>query len=179
MLVMNLWKIIPENKNWTISKNIVYVNYIVKIPMLVKQGDDIFVYLDIKIAKDVLSLVKILDSHNIDFLFKSTLIFFDHKFSEEEFHRLNLKQYIKNICDAKFFDGFQKIGFDYTKNLANYLAKYECYDIFKMVYEKEKKTILHISYDYWINKNIYDFKREEVRNYISALEREVKINLLF
>ena len=48
---MNLSSIIPTNDRWIISKNIVYVDYIAKIPILVKSGDDIWVYLDIKIAR--------------------------------------------------------------------------------------------------------------------------------
>ena len=78
---MDLYKISQENKSWILSKNIIYVDYIAKIPMLRKQGDDIFVYLDCKIHKHVLNLVKILQDRNIDFLFKSTVVFFDQNFS--------------------------------------------------------------------------------------------------
>jgi hypothetical protein len=176
---MDLQKIAESNKNWIISKNIIYVDYITKIPMLIKKGDDIWVYLDIKIAKHVLKLVKILSDKNINFLFKSTLIFFDEKFTEEEFHKHNLKQYLKNITDKKFFDGFEKIGFDFTQNLAQYLVKYQCFEIFQQVYQKQKSISLSKTYDYWVNKEYYTIDREDIRNYISSLEREIKISLLF
>ena len=55
MLVMDLWKIIPENRNWTISKNIVYSNYLAKIPMLVKQGDDVWIYLELLQVQDTVA----------------------------------------------------------------------------------------------------------------------------
>lgn len=176
---MNLLKIIPNNDRWIISKNIVYIDYIAKIPILVKNGDDVWVYLDIKIAKYVLQLVKILEKNKINFLFKSTRIFFDHKFSEEEFHKINISQYIKNIADPIFFDGFNKIKFDYTNNLSKYLVKYECYDEFKEIYNNQKKNILKKGRDYWTNKETFYTKREDIRDYIGSLEREIKINLLF
>lgn len=176
---MNLSNIIPNNDRWIISKNIVYVDYIAKIPILVKSGDDIWVYLDIKIAKYVLQLVKILKKNNIDFLFKSTQIFFDQKFTDEEFHKINISQYLRNITDPVFFDGFYKIGFDYTNNLSKYLTKYGCYDEFKEIYNIQKNRLLSKSHDYWINKEVFYTKREDIRDYIGALEREIKINLLF
>ena len=176
---MDLYKIIPQNDRWCVSKNIIYINHLAKIPILVKSGDDIWVYFDVKIAKYVIQLVKILDEKNIKFLFKSTSIFFDHKFSEDDIHTLNLTQYIHNIVNEKFFDGFYKIEFDFTNNLSNYLLKYECYDIFKSVYEKQKKVIIGKDWDYWTNKQYYNVKREDIRNYISSLEREIKINFLF
>jgi len=176
---MDLYKIIPQNNNWTISKNIVYVNYIARIPILIKNGNDVWVYLDIKVLKHVLKIVDILNKNNINFLFKSTSIFFDHKFREDEIHNLNLNYYISNISNPMVFDGMQKIGFDYTKNLTSYLIKYECYDIFKSVYKKQSKRLLSKDFDYWSNKEFFITKREDIRSYISSLEREVKINLLF
>lgn len=175
---MDLWKIIPNDDKWIISKNIVYIKYLAKIPILVKKGDDIFVYLDMKIYKFVIKLVKILNDNNVEFSFRSTMIWFDHKFSDEDIHHLNIKQFLVNICDAKFFDGFTKIGFDFTKSLTNYIAKYQCHDEFKRIYEYQKGIVTKKTYDYWTNRSEYEY-REDIRDYISTLEREIKINMLF
>ncbi len=112
-------------------------------------------------------------------MFKSTAIFFDHKFDEKNRHELNLSQYINSIANPIFFDGFNKIDFNFTKNLSNYLVKYKCYDIFKEVYESRKKYILSRYHDYWINTDVFITPREDIREYISSLERDIKINLLF
>jgi hypothetical protein len=176
---MNLLKIIPKDDRWVVSKNIVYIDYISKIPILVKAEDKIWVYLDIRISKYVVKLVSILEQNNINFLFKSTLIFFDKKHSIEEFNEYNLIHFIKSITNEKFFDGFHKVGFDYTKSISDYLLEYKCYDTFSEVYNKQKKELLSKEYDYWQNLYFYRVKREDIRNYISSLEREIKISLLF
>ncbi len=177
---MDLYKIVPQNDSrWVVSKNIIYINHFAKIPILVKSGEDIWVYMDTSIIKYVFKLIKILEREKIDFLFKSTSIFFDHKFDADDIHTRNLSHYLINISNPIIFDGIEKIGFDYTKNIANYLIAYECYDIFQDVYKKVSKRLLSKSYDYWVNKDIYQTKREDIRNYISSLEREIKISLLF
>ena len=113
-------------------------------------------------------------------MFKSTVVFFDQNFSDDEIHTLNLRQYIRNICNEKFFDGFQKIGFDYTGNLTKYLVKFSCYEVFKTVYENEKKSITSTIYSWWTWSNTKEYRnREDIRNYITSLEREIKISLLF
>lgn len=177
---MDLSKIIPQNdKRWIVSKNIIYIDYFAKIPILIKNGDDIWVYMDLKIFKYVLKLIQILEKEKINFLFKSTSIFFDHKFDEDDIHARNLAHYLLNIANPIVYDGVEKIGFDYTNNLTNYLVSYECYDTFKEVYKSISKRLLSKSYDYWTNKEVYETKREDIRNYIASLEREIKINLLF
>jgi len=176
---MDLYRIIPKDDRWIISKNIVYIDYLAKIPILVKEGDAIWIYIDRRITKYVLKLVKILQKEEIKFLFRSNRIIFEHKFSQDEIHELNLKQYIRNIADESFFDGFNKIEFDYTRNISEYLLKYKCHDIFKKQYAIQKKRLLSKYWDYYQNKEFYEVSREDIRDYISALEREVKINLLF
>jgi len=177
---MDLYKIIPQNDSrWVVSKNIIYIDYFAKIPILVKSGDDIWVYMDVKILKYVLKLIKILEKQKIEFLFKSTSIFFDHKFDESDIHTRNLSHYLMNISNPNIFDGIEKIGFDYTRNIASYLLAYECYDIFQDVYKKVSKKLLSKTYDYYTNKDIFQTNREDIRNYISSLEREIKISILF
>lgn len=175
---MDLCEIIPTDDKWIVSKDIVYVKYIAKIPILVKKEDDIFVYLDMKIYKFVLKLVKILNENNIEFLFRSNMVWFEHKFNDEDIHHLNIKQQLVNICNPKFFDGFNKIGFDFTKSLTNYITKYQCHDEFKRVYEYQRDIVTKKTYDYLTGRAQYSF-REDIRDFISTLEREIKINMLF
>lgn len=176
---MDLQRLIPNDDKWILSNNIIYIKYISKIPLLIKRGDDIFIYFDVKIAKYVIKMVKILIDNNINFLFMSTLIFFEHKFSEGDFHSINIRQYIKNICNEKFFDGFKKIDFDFTNNLTNYLKKYNCHNEFSNVYKKQSLYLSGKEYDYWSQIEIYRVKRTDIRDYVLSLEREVKINLIF
>lgn len=144
-----------------------------------KSDNQWWVFLDLRISKYVIKLVAILEKHNIKFLFRSTLVFFDHKFTIDEFNDRNLQHYIDSIANDKFFDGFNKIGFDFTQSVANYLLRYKCYDTFSEVYKVRKKILLSKEYDYYQNIQYYKIKREEIRNYISSLEREIKIGLLF
>jgi hypothetical protein len=175
---MNLSQIIPRNDKWIIKGNIVYIKHIANIPIVVVDEDDTWVYFDYKICKHVIQIVKLLQENKIEFLFKNSKIFFDHKLSEEDFHYQNLFQYLNNITKPEFFYGFSKIGFDFTQNLASYLKKYKCYDAFQTVYENRSKKILSKYWDWNSSNEIYRTPREDIRDYISKLKREIKINLI-
>lgn len=177
---MDLQRLIPENKDiWIVSKNVMYVNYIANIPILIKSGDDIRVFLDLRIRKYIPKLINHLNKLNVDFLFSSYKTFFEHKFTEKELHEINLTCHIDTITDEKFYDSLNKIDFDYTELITKYLKKYECYDEFKNIYKERCKVHLSKFYDYYTNREVYEVKREDIRNYLSSLEREVKLNLLF
>lgn len=179
---MDIYEIVSNDSsgNWIIKNDIIYTTYVAKIPIVTKDKDGfIWVYFDVKIAKQVIKIVKMLISNNIKFLFKSTTIYRDSQYSEEEVHQRNIRQYIRNITRSKFFDGLEKIGFDYINNLAEYLLKFECYDIFKEIFEEEKKQLLKKDRDFYTNTETYRIPREDIRDYLLSLTREVKINMLF
>lgn len=177
---MDLQKLIPDYRDiWVVSKNVIYVNYIVNIPILIKSGDDIRVFLDLRIIKYIPKLIDHLNRLNVDFLFSSYRTFFDHKFDEKELHKINLASHIDTIVDENFYDSLNRINFDYTDMITKYLKKYECYDEFKKIYDERSEILLSKFYDYYTGKEVYETKREDIRNYVSSLEREVKLNLIF
>jgi len=170
--------LIPKtNDDWVVSKNTIYIRYVAKIPVLTKRGDDIWVFLDAKVIKYVIKIVSHLESMNIKFLFRSSQMWFDKE--EDEMHRLNIDIYLRSITNPRFFDGFIKTGFDFSDNLSDYLVKYNCFDIFSEVYKKANDKAMKKYHDYWTNSHIYYVEREDIRNYISSLERDIKIGLLF
>jgi hypothetical protein len=177
---MDLERLIPENKDiWIISKNVIYIDYITKIPILMKRGDEVRVFIDLRIYKHIPKLLNHLVKLDIDFDLCSYRTFFENKFSYQELHEVNLTCFIDSIADSKFFDSLNKIDFDYTYYITKYLKKYECYDEFKEIYKDRCKTHLSKFYDWYSNKEVYHIKREDIRNYLSSLEREIKLNLLF
>ena len=164
---MDLQRLIPENKDiWIISKNVIYVDYIAKIPILIKNGDELRVFIDLRIAKHLSKLLKHLCEIEVDFTLCSYKTFFEHRFTKEELHETNLTCFIDSIADPKFYDFLSKIEFDYTEYITKYLKKYDCYDEFKKVYKNRCEKHLSKFYDWYANKEVYHIKREDIRNYL-------------
>lgn len=176
---MNLLEIIPRHEKWIVSKDIVYIKYLSKIPILLVRDDVVWVYFDITIKKYVVKIIDILQKNNISFYLRSNILFFDHKVSDCDFHKINLKQFLKNIKQEYFYDEFERINFDFTQSVSNYLVDFSCYDEFKEIYDVERESVLKKHYDYWTNQYLYSIKREDIRDYIASLGREIKISLLF
>lgn len=176
---MNLLEIIPKNEKWIISKDIVYINYLAKIPILLIRDDIIWVLFDISIKKYVIKIIDLLQKNNINFYLRSNILYFDHKFSECEFHKANLKQFLRNIKEEYFYDEFERINFDFTQSLSKYLVDFSCYVEFKEIYDVERESALKKYYDYWTSQYLYSIKREDIRDYIVSLGREIKVSLLF
>jgi hypothetical protein len=135
-------------------KNRVYVYNLAWIPVYEVQDDQVWVYLDYRISKFVLKVVKEFSEWGVDFLFISPK-FSNPKFrrfiekhdpedpSESysftsnrnlrrsdrdlDFHYQNLFEYLGNLKIISFYYGFQKIGFDFTQNLVKYLHKFNCF----------------------------------------------------
>jgi len=163
-----------------VKNNRIYYDYYTKIPVVTISNDDIWVIIqNTKIRKPIISMINKLNKENINFLFKSPLIIFDHLHTEDQKHKLNIESYISCIMyDDKFFRELNKIGFDYSKNLTSYIIKYSCYEIFQSVYKPFQKEALSKNIDFYTNKEYYNIKDEILRDYIISLERDVKINMI-
>jgi hypothetical protein len=143
-----------------------------------RENDQNWIFFDNKIRKHILKIVHHLQKSNIDFLFRCPSVFFSHKFSQNDFNIKNLESYMSHIIEDKFYYGFDKIGFDFSKNITEYLVKFEAFDVFKPIVDRYKKKASSKEYDYWANKETYLIKDEYIREYVMTLEREIKLSLL-
>ena len=76
-----------------------------------------------------------------------------------------------------FFDEIFDTGFDYVKNLTDFMTKFNCHDLFKDPYEWYKDRYLKEYYDWYSNEKYFLMEREDMRDFLRSLEREIKLNL--
>ena len=113
---MDLDSIIPNNSDWKVSKNRVFKKNIAWIPIFDIVDDNlIYIFLDIRMSKDILKVVKNLQKKDIEFYFISPL-FADPGFNGD-FNEVNIKNYLKDYSKSQFYDGFEKIEFDFIGNV--------------------------------------------------------------
>lgn len=175
---MDLHELIPNNKDcWIVKNNILYIEYLAKIPILMKEDDMFFIFLDIRILRHVIDISKYLLDNNIDFLFRSSE-FIKHRYSESDMHKKNILHLIQSISNSKIFNSFNKSEIDFLNHISNYLRKYNCYNEFKEIYDHYKSDIGSKFYDIFKDKYIYKYS-PDIREYILSMEREVKIRSIF
>lgn len=175
---MTLDKLIPDNdSNWIIKNNMIYYHHYCDIPLLQKRGDKFWIILDHRITKRALKLVRHLDRLNIDFYFNSKALNSNQDLTTDESKAEIIRNYLYSLRVVSFFDGIHKIDFDYISNLTQYIIENNCWEIFKDEFEIAKKNAWRKSWDYYANTQLFDVKREDIREFISGLERQIKLNL--
>jgi len=135
-----------------------------------------WIVLDLRIGRPIIALMKHFSENGIDFLLCSRHNIL--KPISDEYHYNNLYNYVLSLSNSNFFDRLIKSKIDYIKNIADYIYHFEAYDPFKNAFNDAKKQILNKSYDYYQNAYYHDIKREDIRDYVSGLEREIKLNMI-
>lgn len=176
---MELSTFIPNNDvNWLIDHDILYYNGYCKIPMLYVSDSRVWIILDMRSIKAVLILVKYLTKKNIKFYFHYRDTNYKNLSSQEEIYINIIKNYINTLGNETFYDNINKIGFDYIKNLTDFLIEYKCMYLFDDTFSILKKKLLIEHYDYYSKSQWYNIPREDIRDCISGLDREIKLNML-
>lgn len=116
-------------------KNRVYAHNMAWIPIFEVEDGQIWVYLDYRVSKYILKVVKKFTEYGVDFLFISPQFSNPKKRRIMDFHQQNLHEYLGNFKIEAFYYGFKKIDFDLVGNLVKYINKF---DIFS--YELDGET---------------------------------------
>lgn len=175
---MILENLIPNNDhNWLIRSNMIYYHHYCDIPLLQKRDNKIWIILDLKVTKQVLRLCKHLIKSDVPFYFNAPALNHKQDLLTDESKAEIIRSYLFAMNDDTFFDNITKTGLDYTENLTKYMIEYECMNIFKSVYDPFKKSFLSKYHDWYKNDDIFNVKREDKRDFIDGLERQIKLNL--
>ena len=175
---MILDKLIPDNdSNWIVKNNMIYYHHYCDIPLLQKRGDKYWIILDHRATKRTLKLAKHLVKLDIPFYFNSKVLNSNQDLTTDESKSEIIRNYIHSLRVVAFYDGIQKSGLDYIDNLTQYIIENDCWDIFKEEFDMAKKKVNNKYWDYYANEQIFDIKREDIRDFISGLERQIKLNL--
>ena len=107
---------------------------------------------------------------------KRTIIQNNDVFEEDLSDIINA--YLIALTDENFFDEIFDIGFDYIENLTSFMIDYNCHELFKEPFERIKNEYLLERTDWYTNTKFYKIDKEYIRDFISTLEREIKLNIL-
>jgi hypothetical protein len=171
---MDLDSIIPNNSEWKVSKNRIFKKNIAWIPVFdVVEDNLIYIFLDIRMSKDILKVVKNLQKTDIEFYFISPL-FADPGF-RGDFNEVNINNYLKDYSKSQFYDGFDKIEFDFIGNLIEYCKKENCIELVKDIYLEVNKDVQNKFWDHYANKQYFKTKREDIRETFNQLYRDIQL----
>lgn len=167
------WKVLNFNRQHDMICYFKYCN----IPVVTIIDDIVWVSLDLRITKPVLKIIKHLMKLEIKFYLTSRSIVHQKVIYEDNLSGI-IFNYINALLDPLFFDGLFDIGFDHIKNLSDFMTEFECHHLFKDAYEIIKKKSKHKYIDWFENKEYYSIKREDIRDFITTIEREIKLTML-
>ena len=171
---MDLDSIIPNKSDWKVSKNRVFKKNIAWIPVFdIIEDNLIYIFLDIRMSKEILKVVNNLQKTDIEFYFISPL-FADPGFNGD-FNVVNIKNYLKDYSKSQFYDGFDKIEFDFIGNLIEYCKKENCIELVKDIYLEVNKEVQNKFWDHYANKQYFTTKREDIRETFNQLYRDIQL----
>jgi hypothetical protein len=178
---MDWFKFLPKNIEWKIQHNRIYYRKMAWIPFAyINSSKMVCLYLEPKSSKLILKVTKELMKTKCKFFFISPMLDDPHiQRNTDNIPRLNIENYLKNYAIPVFFDGFDKIGFDIIENLILYCKSTNSFELIKEVLQSVNNEVQSKYFDYYSKKDIYNTKREDIRERFNNLWRDIQIqNLL-
>jgi hypothetical protein len=172
---MDLDNLIPDNNsNWVVRGKFLMFKKIEHIPVAYKD-DVVYVFLDNRITKSIIKIVKHLMSLGIEFYFTTPEFSNSKGIPEEDYNDKVIKHYLYSHAQIEFFKGFRNIDFDLIDNMVKWTEKENCFNLVKDNYELVHKKVLRKDYDYYSNKYTYEYV-DEIREEFQSLYRHIQIS---
>jgi hypothetical protein len=177
---MNIEKYIPDDSGkWVYKHKTIYFKKVCLIPMMKVIDGIIFVSLDRRVTKQNIKLIKKLQSMNENYLFCDRVTIDQKHIHYQDFERI-IDNYLYMICDNTFFYFLKESNFDYIRNFTNFLETYGCFKPFKKRFELLKNNHFNKVWINWFTMaESWNVPNEEVRDYFSTIERQIKLNIFF
>lgn len=171
---MDLNDLIPNSNNsWIVKGRYLMFRKIEHIPVCYIEDDIVYVFLDARIFKSIISITKHLMSLGVNFYF-TTPEASDPK-GVLDYNKKVVYHYLISYAKDNFFYGFKKIEFDLIDNLVKWTDKENCFDLVKDSYNKVVKKVNNQSWDYYSNKKHFDYCLE-IRVEFQSLYRHIQIS---
>jgi hypothetical protein len=173
---MDLNKFIPNKfkhlPNWSVGKNFLLFRKIHNIPVLKVEDDIVYVFLDLRIRKEMVALIDHLQELDVEFYFTHP----DFSNPGEEWNEKEvILHYFRCWADSKFHKEVRKIEFDFIKNLSTWVRDFSSFELLKLTYDEFLKVVNKKWYDYYAQKDVWDYS-EYIREEFRTLWREIQIN---
>lgn len=175
---MHLYKLIPKkqrhNREWSVGKDYVFFKKLHNVPLCYFEDGIVWVFLDLRIQRQVVDLISHLEKSNLKFYF--THPEFSNPGEEFEINKIHL-HYFRCYADPKFYKSIKKINFDFIKNLVNFTKEFSDFETLLLNLKIVQKEVGKKWYDYYSKskKEIWDYP-EEIREEFRTLWREIQIN---
>ncbi len=161
------------DSNWLVKGNFLMYKKYVNIPMCFIEDNIYYVFLDVKLTKQVLKLTKELMKSGVEFYF-TTPEYSNPKVEIDD--NLVISHYLFAYSRPQFFYGFDKIGFDLIRNFTHWMGKEKCFHLLKENYDNIMKNVVNKNwYDFYTNKHIFDCE-SDIREEFSVMYRDIQIN---
>lgn len=169
-------KFIPTmGSEWVVKSGYLMFKKYELIPLAFIDGNIVYVILENKIRKQVIKLVKHLIKMDVEFYF--TIPQITDPSGVEDLPNKVIQHYLYSYSQKEFYKLFNDIEFDIIKNMVDWTTKFGYYDLIKDNFDSILKKVNYKSYDYYSNKESYDYD-EEIRERYNGLYREIQINQL-
>ena len=178
---MDLNNLIPDkfrplhNPPWIVKGQFVMFKKYEHIPTCFVENDIVYVFLDNRITKAIIKLVKHLMTLNIEFYFTTPELSNPRGIVEEDYNDRVINHYLYSFAQIDFFNGFREIDFDLIDNMVKWTEKENCFDKVKANYELIHKKVQRKDYDYYSNKHTYEYV-DEIREEFQSLYRHIQIS---
>jgi hypothetical protein len=171
---MELDDIVPDRSDsWKVSKGSLLYKKYVWLPICSYDEDLLIVFLDRRMHKAVIKVIKRLML--LDVKFYCVCIDFSSPKGVLDFHEKNIRHCLLSYASEEFFNGFEKIGFDLIKNMTDWAEMQGCFELIKECYIEAKKEVNRNYYDYYSSKYIYEYP-SNIRDNFDMIYREIQIN---
>ena len=171
---MELSDFIPDRSAaWKVGKRQLTYKKYVNIPICFIEDEIVYVYLDKRIVKAVLKLVKKLVDMKVKFYLTTPEL--SNPKGLEDHHNAIIHHYFRSYIQKEFFEGFEKMEFNMIKNMTDWTTKEGCFALIKENYDVVKKIVNEKRYDYYSNTERYEYP-QDIRDDFDRVYREIQIN---
>jgi hypothetical protein len=178
---MDLNSLIPDkfkllaNPTWIVKGKFVMFKKYEHIPICFVEDNVVYIFLDSRVTKSIIELVKHLIILNIEFYFTTPELSNPKGVLEEYYKDKVIKHYLYSFAKVEFFYGFRNIDFDLIDNMVKWTNKENCFDKVKPNYELINKKVERREYNPFSNKYLYEYK-DEIRQEFQSLYRHIQIS---
>ena len=178
---MELNDLIPKKgrTEWVVKGKFLMFKKIEHIPIAYIEDDIPVIFLDVRISKEVVHIIKHLIKMNVDFYFTSPKMSNPEGINFEDYKEHIILHYLDSYSNKNFFYKIKDIeGFDFIQNMVSWRKKENCLDLIKSNYESVNKRVSKKYHDYYANRDYYEYD-ETIREEFRTLYRDIQISLLF
>jgi hypothetical protein len=163
----------PDLCDWIVKGDYLMYKKLEHLPAAFIEDDIVYIFLDNRIPRQIVKLVKWVMKFGCDFYLVSPEMSSPSNNVDEEKIILH---YLYSYSQEHFFYGFRNIDFDLINNMVQWCKREKCVRLIKDCYDTINKKVQSQNYDYWSNKKVYEYENSEIRQDFTTLYRDIQIN---